>query len=271
MANYHGKTGNLKFGAAAIANLQNWNLTTVSETDDATSTGDTWKVPIPGLTDFNASASGKSQKALDTTALIGTSASLVLSYDVSGPNWAAAAILTGLTETVSFENNGTISWTFTGNDAAGLVYAAATGVAATGESDAFSGKLMKGTYDLLDADGDSTAVVAFVDMREWSVSLTCDTADATSVHAEPLTNSGRVRVAGFIGGTVTVTTLASVDPVISDGALVTMELHRTQTPADGYYDGNAICTGNTRGVDSSGVDTITYNFILTGLLDLKVA
>ncbi|RKY06705.1 MAG: hypothetical protein DRP56_06945 [Planctomycetota bacterium] len=252
---YHGKNGNAVF-SAALVNLQNWSLNAIGETADATAMGDTWGIHLPGLTDFNASSEGLSKKALDTIALIGSGASLALTMDgVSSPSFSGTAILTALTETVNYENNGTISYSFEGNDAAGLVYAATGGVAASGSANAFHGKTCNADFN-----------GAITDVREWSISLSCPTANTTAAHA---TNKGRTRLAGVNGATASLVTLASGDFQCAVGDSQTLALHRTATAADGYYDGTAICTGAEEGVNRDGEEIVTYTFLYTDTVTLE--
>ena len=98
--------------------------------------------------------------------------------------------------------------------------------------------------------------------------MVCATADATPVHA---TQSGRLRVAGIISATATITCLLTVDVQLAIGATDDIELHRTQTEADGFYDGNFVCTGHTLGVNTEGAETITYNLASTGAVSFKTA
>lgn len=95
----------------------------------------------------------------------------------------------------------------------------------------------------------------------WSCSMACDTAEST-VNAAATT--GKTRVAGFKGGTCSITTLLEGDNVIDEGAEGTIQLHRTGTASDKGYRGEAICTGVEVGVDMNGVETTTYNFQWTG-------
>ena len=167
--------------------------------------------------------------------------------------------MTGLAETVNVDSVATISYSFEGSDTTGLTYNATGGSAPAGIASPFHGKNLKAAFG---------ADTAFTDVREWSVSLACDVSDATASHAS---NTGRVKMAGFLSGTATLTQLASVDPQVTTGAAAAaLKLYRTDTTGDGYYTGNAICTGVTHGVDNSGVDTLTYNFIWSGTVDLAV-
>ena len=254
---YHGKNGNAVF-TTAVVNLQNWNLNAIGETAEASAMGDAWQKHLAGLTDFNASAEGLSKKALDTIAIIGSGASLALTMDgAASPSFSGTAILTAITETVSYENNGTISYSFEGNDATGLVYAPTGGTAALGSTDAFHGKQCNTEWD----------ESAMADVREWSISIECATANSTAAHA---TLRGRTRLAGINGATATIITLASGDFQCAVGAEELIELHRTATIADGYYSGTAICTGAEEGVNRDGEEIVTYNFQFTGTVELKV-
>lgn len=257
---YHGKAGNVDFGDE-IVNLQSWTLNAIGETAEATAMADTWQEHLPGLTDFTATVEGLSKKAVDTTALIGNDASLDLQQDsTDGPHFEANAILVSLTETVNYENNGTISYSFEGNDEEGLSFTSSGGTAAAGTADAFHGKTMKAEYGVTPSE--------FTSIREWSITLIASTADTTAAHA---TNTGRTRLPGVFGATATVTTVAlSSGPEVDEGVSGALNLARTQTLGDGEYQGTAICTLHETSVDRNGVELITYSFIYTGEVDLKV-
>ena len=248
---YHGKIGNIDFGVAAgapIQNLQTWSLTTIADTAESSSMGDTWQDFNSGLTDFNATAEGLSQKALDTVALIGSGhADVDFTLNQGGPAFTGGAILSSLTETVNIEGNGTISYTIEGNDEAGLSYNATGGSTPGGNSDTFHGKQLH-----------ASAGGAITNPTEWSITLTAATADSTAAHAS---NTGRTRLAGFKGATATITAKADLGTEVVNGASVAMVLGRTATIGDGQYTGTAICTGYEFGVDANDVEIVTYSFV----------
>lgn len=254
---YHGKTGNVNFDDGNIIHLQNWSVNSIGETVEQTGMGDSFAVHDEGLLDFNGTADGLSQKALDTVALLGTEGDCEFIWETAGATLEGNAILTGITETVSHEGNGTIAYTFEGSDETGLVIGT-TGVAPTATSDSFHGK---------ECNADSGGPIEGV--RGWTVALSVSVADATAAHD---TNRGRTKLAGIISGTATLVTISDGTYQITPGAAaVTLKLNRTATPADGFYEGSAICTGAEPGIDKDGVGIMTYSFIYTGTIDLKVA
>ena len=257
-APYHGKTGNAQIGLTDMVNLQSWSLNITNDTSDVTAMGDAWAVTVAGLKDFSISADGKSQKALDTCALVGADAELVLGLDTAGPGFTGNAVLTSLTETVNFESEGTISWGFDGNEIDGIVYGAATGTAPTASANAFHGKSLIATF----------ATTPIPMPREWSVSLAAETADTTSGHA---TTNGRTRLPGVKSGTATVTAVANgaISPAI--GTTGALKLSRSATVGDGAYSGSAICTGTEITVDRSGTSLVKYSFTFTGAVTIVTA
>jgi len=259
---YHGKAGNVDFDTGVeVVNLQSWSLNAIGETTDASAMADAWAIHLAGLTDFTATCEGLSKKALDTTVIIGTDASLDLQVDsTDGPHFEANAILASLTETVNYENHGIISYSFEGNDVAGIVFSATGGTAATGSTDAFHGKIMKAEH--------GAGPTEFTSIREWTITLTCSTADTTAAHA---TNAGRTRLAGILSATATVTCVAGAAEQVAKGTVGNLILWRTQTVGDGKYSGSSICTGGTSSVDRDGTSLRTYTFVYTSTVDLAVA
>ncbi len=258
---YHGKIGNIDFGVAAgapIANLQTWSLTTIADTAESTSMGDIWQDHNAGLTDFNATAEGLSQIALDTVGIIGSEhADVDFTINEGGPAFVGGAIMTSITETVNIEGNGTISYTMEGDDAAGLVYNATGGSTPGGNSNSFHGKQLH-----------ASAGGAITNPTEWSVTLTAAIADSTAAHAS---NTGRTKMVGTKGATATITAKADLGTEVVSGASVAMVLGRTATIGDGQYTGTAICTGYEFGVDRNDVEIITYSFIFTTAVVLATA
>ena len=178
---YHGKAGSADFGGTGLVNITGWSLDTTAETAISTAFGETWESSNVGLTDFNVSAEGFSQIALDTDLILGTAGALVLGLNGAASHaFTANALLTSISETVGVNGNGKISYGFEGSDTGGMVYGAATGVGAAASGTSFHGKHCKA----MKVD------VTFTDFREWTVSMSCATADVTAVHA---TLSGRLR------------------------------------------------------------------------------
>ena len=257
---YHGKNGCLVIGSE-IVNLTSWTLNAEAQAEDATAMGDAWAIFLAGLTDFNGSAEGLSKKALDTCALIGASeAAGEFTIAEGGPSLAGGMIITGITETVSYDANGTISYTIEGNDADGLLYAAAGGDTPSGSSNAFHGKKLSCIAD----------AVTFDSPREWSVSLACSTAESTAAHA---TNTGRTRLAGVKSATATLVTVSGGDYEIDPGTAITaLKFYREGgTLTSGYYTGAAICTGAEAGLDKDGVGIMTYTFTYTDTVAIATA
>ncbi len=258
----HGKGANLSVGGTNIANLQTFSLTRVGETSEVTSMGDIWAAFIAGMTDFNGTAEGKSQVGLDTTALLGSGGATIFSQVDGGTGYSAAAIITGITETASIDSEITCSYTFEGNDAAGLVYGAATGTAPTASTNPIHGKNIDAEY--------STAN-SFSDIIGWSITMTAAFADASVAHA---TENGKLKLVGILTATATVTVLTpSADLDVLEGVTAAqLNLWRKEaTAAHGYYAGEAICTGHEQGFDVTGAETTTYSFVYTGTVDLVTA
>jgi hypothetical protein len=258
---YHGKNGNIVSNGVNIANLESYSLSRVGETAPVTAMGDTWEVFLAGLTDFTATAEGKSQIALDTTALLGVSGSTEFSMQTAGVKQTAAAIVTGITETAVVDDAITISYSFEGNDAAGFVGVTTGGAAPTPSANAIHGKHIKAEW--------GPGATEFVDLTGWTITMSCPVSDATPAHA---TNCGRVKLAGANTATATVTMLTpDTDLVVLEGEEVALNLHRSQTNTDGRYEGTAICTGSETGVDRTGTEVTTMSFLYTGEVDLVVS
>lgn len=257
MANYHGKTGNAVF-SSALVNLQSWTCSVSNEVSQVAAMGDTWEKVVAGRHDFTVSADGKSKKALDTVAILGTGASLVLSIAASGPNLTGTAILNSISESVAYDGEGTLSYGFEANDPAGLIYAGTGGAAATGSADAFHGKNLSAYW----------LAGLLTDPRGWSLSMKAETVISSIAHA---TDEGTSRLAGIKSAEATVVCLLNGDFQCAKGASGTLKLNRTATAADGYYTGTAICTGAELGVDRSGVDIVTYKFTYNGAITLAVS
>ena len=256
---YHGKKGNLVFNGN-LANLESFTLTRIGETANATAMGDTWDVFIAGLTDFNASAEGKSQVGLDTVALLGTSqAATEFVMQDAGAEYTAGAIMTGITETATVDDIITLSYTFEGNDPAGLVFGGA-GTAPTPSANTIHGKHLQAQH------GVSTA---FADITGWTMTMSTTVSDATVADA---TNVGRQKLAGTNTATATVTVLTPVTTIpITEGDEQALKLSRSATVTDGSYSGTAICSGVEMGVDRSGVENTTYTFTFTGVVTFVTA
>lgn len=111
----------------------------------------------------------------------------------------------------------------------------------------------------------STGWTAFLSVIEWSCTLTADVAESTVMAAS---NYGKTREVGFKSGTASVTCLAqdSTDVALTEGSSYTLELWRSATSGDKGYSGAAICTGIDYGVDMNDMETVAYNFQLTGTI-----
>ena len=261
----HGKNATLSVDGGEIVNLENYTLTRVGETAEVTSMGDTWAAILAGLTDFNATAEGQSQIGLDTTALLGSGGNAIFSTASTGTGYTGGTIISGITETAVVDDSIKISYTFEGNDTAGLIYGAGTAEAASGSSDTIHGKSIDVEQKVTDTD------VSFVDIQGWSITMSVPVHDATVAHAS---NKGRTKIAGIPTATATVTTLSQTDDyVVENGdTLVGLKLWRAEvTAATGYYTGAAICTGVDPGFSTTGVETTTYSFVYTGVVDLATA
>jgi hypothetical protein len=102
---------------------------------------------------------------------------------------------------------------------------------------------------------------------EWSIAMVADVADATAAHA---TNTGRLKLVGILRATCTITAKADLGPEVDEGDSGAMVLARTATPADGMYEGEAICTGVEFGVDVNDVEIVTYSFTFTSGVTVEV-
>lgn len=122
----------------------------------------------------------------------------------------------------------------------------------------------------LDTGDTVAALAALTNVINWTVNLTCETAESSVMHA---TAHGKQRETGFKNGTASVTCHISGDFEIDEGDEGSLQLMRTALNADkGYAFGvvgaagkGAICTGVDTGVDKDGIETVTYNFVSTGL------
>jgi hypothetical protein len=261
----HGKDGNLIAGSE-IVNLQNYTLTRVTETAETSSMSDTWGTFIAGLADFTATAEGKSQIGLDTPALLGTTeAATEFSTATGGAEYTGGVIITGITETAVVDDVLSISYTFEGNDTAGLVYGASSGVSATGTDNPIHGKRIGAEWGI--------TPTAFDDVRGWTITMTCPVSDSTVAHAS---NMGRTKLAGINTATATVTILTpTTDLALILPEVLTLNLTRDTTAvtgiASGQYEGNAIRTGIENGVDATGTQITVISFQYTGVVDLAVA
>ena len=122
MAIYHGKSGMIIFSTADIFKMQSWSLTAVSDFIDTTGMEESWREGTDGLEDFTATAEGVVESAADLLALVGTSATTEFEFVTGGADkLVGTAILESITETQDVEDVGRISYSFVGNDSAGLV------------------------------------------------------------------------------------------------------------------------------------------------------
>lgn len=260
MAGSHGKTGSLSVGGTQTVNLEDWQLEETGEVGSATSMGDIWATNLAGGWDFTGSAEGKSKIGLVTTDLVGSTGEGVFGMSSSGAGYTGPVIITGVTETASVDDLIALSYTFAGNSAAGITHGAATGGAPEASVDTIHGKAIDAIY---------TASTSFVDIQGWTVTMTVATAEFRVAHA---TEHGMQRLPGILSATATVTTLMQTsDLVVIPGYSAALKLYRTEaTVGDGYYDGAAVCTGRSAGVNSAGIDTWTFTFAFTGTLTLKV-
>lgn len=262
---YHGKNGNAKF-TNDLVHLQSWSASASADTDETTSMGATWQTHLIGFSDFTATAEGLSKKALVTTDIIGTGAELNLVLEAAagggGPMLKGTAICTSVSESVPYDGNGTVSYSFECNDTAGLVYSATGGLAAPAVANAFHGK----------TSGVSVVAVAVTSHRGWSINLTCSTEETTVAG-----QAAKTRMAGFKGATASVMLLADGDFEFAVGTGYDLRLHRTAgTAGDGYYAletpaSLATCTGAEPGMDKNGIAVVNYNFEYSGQVTLKVA
>ena len=259
----HGKTGNLLLDATAIVNLQNWTLNLIGETGEATSMGDTFAQHLVGMTDFNASAEGKSQIALDTIALLGstaTSANFVL--DDGNGEYSAGAIVTGFTETAVIDDTISMSYTIEGNSATPPAFAA-SGTAGVGAATAIHGKSITAEW--------GAVPTSFIGLRGWTVTGSVAASDASVAHA---TDNGRLKLVGVknVTATVTILTPATDLPIREGSAPAVLNLGRSGTIGDGEYQGaTAIFTGSDSGVDATGTEITQLSFVYTGTVELATS
>lgn len=122
MGVYHGKSAMAGFGGD-LNNMVNFTLTTTVEMASSTAMGDTWENHEYGLTDFTITAESHNVDALDTPAILGTSAEVTLDLEDGGTDKiAGTALLTSIVETQPVDDIGKITFGFEGNDADGLTY-----------------------------------------------------------------------------------------------------------------------------------------------------
>jgi len=256
----HGKNGNLVYNAGDVVNLQSYTLNRIGETADATAMGDSWDVFNAGLTDFNATAEGLIAAGLDTTALLGTGGDAEFVVNAGGAFFTAGVVVTGITETATIDDNISISYSYEGNDSDGFTFTATGASPPAGSTNTIYGKKIKAEYGAVPTE--------FTDVTGWSITMSCPTSDSTVADA---TDHGRQKLAGTNTASATVTILTpDADLPVLEGATVALNLYRSQTNTDGRYEGTAICTGSDTGVDRTGTETTTLNFLYTGVVDLVV-
>ncbi|KKN20892.1 hypothetical protein LCGC14_0930960 [marine sediment metagenome] len=109
----------------------------------------------------------------------------------------------------------------------------------------------------------STGYTEFVNVVEWSATITADVAESHAMHAS---SYGKTREVGFKAGTARVVCKLPGDAVVDEGTSITLELWRTSLSAAKGYSGAAICIGVEAGVDMNDIEVITYNFQFTSTI-----
>jgi hypothetical protein len=257
---YHGKSGAVEVDGTALSSLTSWDVTTSIDTADTTTmaAANSWATELTGLSDFTGTAEGLATSAQDTVALIGIDAAwqLNISEGADEVQLEGNAIMTGLTETVSVDDVGKLSYAFEGNDAEGLRLTAG-GTGSTPLTTAgFHGKSARVLW------GIDTTTSAMFKPKEWSCSMTVTTADSTAMSG---VNLGRTRLSGFKKASATWTNLAddsgfsnSAGVAIAIGDKATLQLWRLGAILGGAYSGPATITGQSASVNKDGVLEHTY-------------
>lgn len=128
MAKYNGKTAAFAFTGGAVLDsaTNSWTVTTTSDVADGTNMNDAWMTNLPGLTDFTGTVESDADTTADYPAILGLDAAATFYFvDTAVPKLAGNAIITGVSESVSIDDIGKVSFTLEGNDAAGLEYTGA--------------------------------------------------------------------------------------------------------------------------------------------------
>ena len=120
MAVFHGKSGKVDFGGA-VAAILNWTMSVVVDVAESTYMGLTWKTFAAGFVDATASVDANA-KTLDTIK-VGTNAELKLYIDATNYFTISTAVCTEQTETVSKDDVGKISYSFSADDIDYMAYA----------------------------------------------------------------------------------------------------------------------------------------------------
>jgi len=122
MAFFHGKAAKVNF-AATIESTISWSLDITVDTSDTTAMGNTWKTSLPGFYDFTATVEGYARTTRGTVAQCGAVAHALVLYIAADHYFTASTVIcTSITESVSKDDVGKLSYTLAGNDADGLVY-----------------------------------------------------------------------------------------------------------------------------------------------------
>ncbi|HOT74027.1 MAG TPA: phage tail tube protein [Anaerohalosphaeraceae bacterium] len=256
-APWHGKNASALFSGSEIYNLRNWTLTLTQDEINASALGDEWQKRLAGLKDFSVNASGLARTGFNPLSVLGTSADLKLSFGgATEPYLQGMALLTEYSETVPYDGEATCQFTFDGNGSSGLTYTATGGTAASGQSNAFSGKSAS-------AQIDSTTLTG---VREWTLNLRCEAADISAAM-----DSGfyRSRLAGLKSATATITALASGSPLLYLDNEYSIKLYRTSSTSANFFGGTAILTNIEHTVDVNEEEVITYTFAFTGEVEYE--
>lgn len=128
MVKYNGKTAAFSNDTATVMDsaTNSWTVTTISDTADGTNMNDTFMTNVPGLTDFTGTVEADAGLTSDYVAALGVDDAVTFFFvDASTPTLTGNAIVTGVTETVTIDDIGKVSFSLEGNDTAGLVYTGA--------------------------------------------------------------------------------------------------------------------------------------------------
>ena len=266
---YHGKRGRVSVGGTALTSLTAWDLTTSIDVADTTamSAVNDWETQETGLSDFSGTAEGLSSEALDTVALVGSTAATKFHLDVENDNgeFEGNAIITSLTETVNTEDVGKLSYSFEGDDAQGLAFAAGATSATAVLATAFHGKNARVLWNS----------IPIFKPKEWTATVVSDTADSTAMSGS---NNGRTRLPGFKAGTATFSAQISTGgfadsagTAIALGDSQVLQLWRTGDISKGAYSGTAEITGRDVTVDSRGVEMANYTVKFDGAVSIATS
>jgi len=122
MAVFHGKAAKVTIGVTPLEMVTGWNMQLSADVAESSYMGLSWKTFEVGQEDGSASVSGNAATERGTIAQLGVSAALKLYVDATH-YFSLTSICTGVSESVSKDDIGKISYTFKRNQSTDIVYA----------------------------------------------------------------------------------------------------------------------------------------------------